>query len=436
MRHKKISVRESLRSSFKDGIFASVMSGVTDQYFIPFALILGATTQQVGWVSGFPNLFGSFSQLFAVQAIHHIGGRLKLLIRTVSMQATFLFGIALLTWVGFFPHRVELFLVLLVLFTISGALAGPAWGSLMTDYIPNRKRGRYFGWRNRILGVVHVASMVGGGVLLYWTREFSPVAGFLIIFAIGALSRFVSAGYIARMRDVPQKRDPASDFTFFMFLARFRESNFVKFVAFIATLTFASYLAAPFFPVFMLRDLQFSYLDYMALQVISTVAGLIALPLWGSHGDLVGNVRVLRLSGFFAALIPLFWLVSQNVFYLAFVQMFAGFAWSGVTLCATNFIYDAVTPQKRVRCIAYFHVIHGTAIFLGASLGGFLASRLPPLQGYSLLTLFLVSGICRLSCYFMFFHRFREVRPSREVSIQELFFSVVGIRPLIGISRD
>jgi MFS family permease len=435
MRPKKISVKESLRHSFKDGIFASIMSGMTDQYFTPFALALGATAQQIGWVSGLPNLCGSISQLFAVQAIHHIGGRLKLLVRTVAAQATLLFFIALVVWFNF-PYPVQLFLLLLIFFVANGALAGPAWGSLMTEYIPNRKRGRYFGWRNQILGIIHVASMIGAGLLLHETQRFSPLTGFFIIFAIGASARFISGSYIAKMRDVPQKRDPASDFTFWMFIARFRESNFVKFVAFAAMLTFAAHLAAPFFTVFMLRDLQLDYVDYMVLQVMSTIAGLIALPLWGRHADVVGNVRVLRLSGFLATLIPLFWLLSQNVAYLAFVQIFAGFAWSGVTLCTTNFIYDAVTPQKRVRCIGYFHVINGAAIFLGASLGGFLASRLPPLQGYPLLMLFLLSGICRVFFYLVLFHRFKEVRPSREVSIQELFFSVVGVRPLIGISRD
>jgi MFS family permease len=435
MRQGKVTVRESLRASFKDGVFASIMSGVTDQYFIPFALVLGATAQQVGWVSGFPNFFGSLSQLFAVQAVRRLGGRLKLIVGAISIQAALLLSIALLAWMEA-PYRIQLFLVFLVLFVVSGALAGPAWGSLMTDYIPNRKRGRYFGWRNRTLGMVHVGSMVAAGLLLYRTEKYSAVTGFLIIFAAGALARFVSAAYIARMRDVPQKPDPASDFTFFMFLARFRESNFVKFVAFAALLTFSSYLAAPFFAAFMLRDLQFSYLHYMVLQVVSAVAGLVALPLWGRHADAVGNVRVLRLSGFFACLIPLFWLVSRNVFYLALVQMFAGFVWSGFTLSATNFIYDAVTPQKRVRCISYFQVMNGAAIFMGASLGGFLATKLPLLQGYSLLSLFLVSGICRLFSYLFLFNRFREVRPSREVSIQELFFSVVGIRPLTGISRD
>ena len=139
----------------------------------------------------------------------------------------------------------------------------------------------------------------------------------------------------------------SSDFTFVMFVRRFRESNFLKFVVFSGSLTFATYLSAPFFAVFMLRDLQLSYVTYMALQVCASLAGLIALPLWGRHADLVGNVRVLRLSAFLAALIPIFWIFSQHAAYLMLVQMLSGFVWSGVTLSAGNFIYDAVTPQKR-----------------------------------------------------------------------------------------
>ena len=185
----------------------------------------------------------------------------------------------------------------------------------------------------------------------------------------------------------------------------------------------------------MLRDLQLNYVTYMALQVCASLAALIALPLWGKHADLVGNVRVLRLRSLLAALIPMFWLFCQNPAYLMIVQMFSGFAWSGVTLTAGNFIYDAVTPQKRVRCIAYFNVINGVALFFGSSLGGYLASRLPPFSGYRLLGLFALSCSCRSSFYLLLSRTFREVRAAPEISIQELFFSVVGIRPLVGPAR-
>lgn len=435
MRTKKIDVHESLRVSFKDGFFAAIMGGITDYYATPLALFLGATVQQVGLLTAFPNLLSSLSQFTAVRVIRWVGGRVRLLVRLVASQATLILCIGILPWLDI-PYRVEVFLFCLVGAALCGGLAGPAWGSLMSDYIPSRQRGRYFGWRNRIVGAVTLASVIASGLILHALENVSYSAGFSIVFCIAALARYVSAQFIRLMDDPPQKKDPASDFTFVMFLARFRESNFLKFVIAIGCLNFATYLASPFFAVFMLRDLQFSYLTYMALQVASSLASLIALPLWGRHADLVGNVRVLRLSSFFAALVPALWLFSNNAAYLMLVQVWAGFSWSGVTLCSGNFIYDAVTPQKRVRCIAYFNVINGVAIFLGSSIGGFLASRLPPLLGYRLLSVFAISCAARLGFYLLLSGRFREVRPAHDVSLQELFFSVVGIRPLVGPVQD
>jgi len=432
---RKVKVRESLRASFKDGIFAAFMGGVTDQYATPLALFLGATVQQVGWITALPHLLSSLSQFLAVRVIYWIGGRVKLLVRLVSSQASLILCIAILPWLDM-TNRVELLLVLLVLAAMCGGLAGPAWGSLMSDYIPSSKRGRYFGWRNRTVGAVTLGSVITSGLILYSFRDVSYSAAFCILFSLAALARYISAFFLKQMDEPPHRTDPATDFTFLMFVARFRESNFLKFVVFSACLTFATYLSAPFFAVFMLRDLQLSYLTYMTLQVCSAFASLVALPLWGRHADLVGNVRVLRLSSFFAAVIPLFWLFSHDLPYLMLIQIWAGFSWSGVTLSVANFIYDAVTPQKRVRCIAYFNVINGMALFLGSSLGGFLASRLPPLFGHSLLSLFAISCFCRLFFYLLLSRSFREVRSTREVSIQELFFSVVGIRPLVGPSQD
>jgi len=432
---RKVKVRESLRASFKDGICAAFMAGVTEQYATPLALFLGATVQQVGWITAMPHLFSSLSQFFAVRVIYWVGGRVKLLVRLVFLQASLILCIALFPWFNI-ANRVEWLLVMLVLAALCGGLAGPAWGSLMSDYVPSSKRGRYFGWRNRTVGAVTLGSVIASGLILYSFRDVSYGAAFGLLFLLAALARYLSGFFLKQMDEPPHRADPASDFTFLMFVARFRESNFLKFVVFSASLTFATYLSAPFFAVFMLRDLQLSYLTYMALQVCSAFASLVALPLWGRHADLVGNVRVLRLSSFFAALIPIFWLFSHDLAYLMLIQIWGGFSWSGVTLSAANFIYDAVTPQKRIRCIAYFNVINGVALFLGSSLGGFLASRLPPVFGYKLLSLFVLSCCCRLFFYVLLSRSFREVRPTHDVSIQELFFSVVGIRPLVGRSQD
>src|SRR6476660_3704457 len=182
MNRKKICVRESLRASFKDGVCAAFMAGVTDYYATPAALFLGATVQQVGLVIALPNLLSSLSQFFSVKVIYWVGGRLKLLVRLVVSQASLIVCIAMLSLLDI-PHRVELLLMFLILAAVCGGLAGPAWGSLMSDYVPASKRGRYFGWRNRTIGAVALGSVITSGLILNSFREVSYAAGFLIIFS-------------------------------------------------------------------------------------------------------------------------------------------------------------------------------------------------------------------------------------------------------------
>src|SRR4029078_13627586 len=97
--------------------------------------------------------------------IYWVGGRLKLSVRLVLSQATLILCIAMLP-LGQATHRVELLLIFFVLAGMCCGLAGPAWGSLMSDYVPAKKRGQYFGWRNRSVGIVTGASVIASGVLV------------------------------------------------------------------------------------------------------------------------------------------------------------------------------------------------------------------------------------------------------------------------------
>ena len=133
--------------------------------------------------------------------------------------------------------------------------------------------------------------------------------------------------------------------------------------------------------------------------------------------------------------LPLFWIINRQPLFLLFAQCVSGFAWAGFNLCASNFIFDAARPQKRTRCIAYFNSINGVALCLGALLGGFLVDKLPPLLVYQILTLFLFSSILRLWVAFTLPYKINEVRKVEKVRSDQLFFSMIGMRPLLGINR-
>ncbi len=60
-------------------------------------------------------------------------------------------------------------------------------------------------------------------------------------------------------------------------------------------------------------------------------------------------------------------------------------------------------------------------------------ARSPPILGFRLLTLMALSGFLRATVYVLMAPQFKEVREaSKRLSSFQLFFSVVGIQPLLG----
>lgn len=335
-----------------------------------------------------------------------------------------------------FKNQPVLFLIIFItLFSSFNAFAGPSWSSLMSDYIPVNKRGRYFGFRNKIFGAIIILCAFISGFILHLFKN-NVLRGFLIIFSAAFICRFISWHFLTKMFEPPFKITKESYFSFFDFIKRIRESNFAKFVIFVAGLNFSVNLATPFFSVFMLRDLKFDYITYTILVTTVAIASILTIDRWGKNADRIGNIRVVKITSLFIASIPFLWILNQNPIYLVFVQAISGFAWSGFNLCATNFIYDAVTPEKRTRCIAYFNVFSGLALCLGALLGGYFVNILPKLFGYKILCLFLISSILRFLVAFLISGRISEVRKIEEITSRDLFYSVIGLRPISGVTQE
>ena len=427
---------KSLQISWKEGIPASVMQASVDEYLIPLGLFLGATPMDIAFLLAILHLLGSLSQFLAVRAIDRAGSRLRFLVRAAFLQALFLLPLAIFPFLVF-PSRILALIFFVSLFRILANLIATVWGGLASDYLAPEERGKYFGWRSRVTGLAGMVTAIVGGILLNTFKTFSTALGFCILFAVTASARFISSGLMTHMQDVPEQKNPGDKFTFLMFLRRTRQSNFAKFVFYVASITFATTLAAPYFSVYMLKDLHFSYLTYMFIHMGAVMASLVSFPIWGKHADKIGNAKVLKTTSLLIPLIPVLWLFSSNLVYLFLIEIFAGFVWGGFNLCSLNFIYDAVSPGKRVRCLGYFGFINGVATFMGAGLGGYLAERLPTIQGSRILTLFVISAALRFLSHFLLSRHFQEVRPAaQKISSVELFFSVVGIRPLLEKGRE
>ena len=434
LRKAKNVVERSLIYSIYDGIFGSCMAGFTMEYFTPFILVLGAGPREVGLLAAIPSLAAALLQLFSADVTERVGSRRLVVTSFITLQVIALACIPLLIWAKLISTPLTILLV--TLFGTFGAFAAPAWGSLMSDLVPPEKRGEFFGWRARLFGFITIAAMFGASfVISFAKKQDMALLGFSIIFSCAAIFRTVSRYFLGKMYEPPCKPTHEDYFNLVDFLKRVRVSNFARFVLFVASMTFAVSFCSPFFAVYMLNDLHFSYQTYIIIVSTPTIITLLMITRWGRLADKIGTIRVIRWTSGLIAAAPFFWLFIKNPVLLVLVQILGGFAWSGFSLSASNFIFDACSPAKRTRCIAYFNVLNGVFLFFGASLGGYFSTKVPALFGNKFLMLFLISSILRFLVAYAIPFRVKEVRQVETISNTDLFFSMLKFKVFFGFDR-
>lgn len=445
MENKAATDDKSLRHSIRDGAAYAVMMGVGETYLSAFALFLKATTPQIGLLASLPPLLGSLAQLLSAGLGRLTGRRKPIILLGASIQALAWMPIMLLPWL--FPAAaVPLLIGSVIVYHCGAHLAAPQWVSLMGDLVAIRRRGRFFARRTRIVSAVTFLSLAAGGLLLHESSAAGKtLAGFVTLFTIAMLARGVSIYQLACMRDPEIHVDPLRVSASGSWWRQLQHSNFFRFSLFYALMQFAVAIASPFFAVYMLRDLQFSYAQFMANTGMSILAQFLTLNQWGRISDIFGNRRVLSVTGLMIPLMPMLWMVSSNFWYLLLVQLLSGLSWAGFTLGAGNFLYDLIARERRATYLAVHNILSSVGIFCGAVIGGYLGLVMPrqlemggTLVDWAspLLGVFAVSALARAVIMLLLLPRIREVRKVRPISFAGVIFRVTRVNALAGIVFD
>lgn len=442
---KDSRVDRSLRHSIKDGVSYSVMTGTSESYFSAFALYLKASTAQIGALASVPPLLASFAQLLSSWLGRRWGKRKNIIILGAILQGITLLPLGVLP-VLFPAHAVPILVACTILYFAGSNLAIPQWSSLMGDLVPERRRGRYFARRTRLCSIASFLALSCAGVVLeLFDRNSYTVAGYLTIFFCAAAARMASAYYLWQMHDPPGHVAALESPFRIGFWRRVRGSSFVRFSAYFAAISFAVTISSPFFVVYMLRDLQFSYLEFTTSSAMTVLMQFLTLNRWGRISDAFGNRFILVLTGMIIPFLPSLWLVSTNFVYILLLQALGGLAWSGFSLSAGNYLYDLIPGNKRAMYLAFHNVLASIAVFCGAMLGGYLGTHLPreiDLFGahYEWLTalygVFLVSTLVRLLVAVLFLPRLKEMRAVRPASVGGVIFRVARIQLLSELIFD
>ncbi|HLP41045.1 MAG TPA: MFS transporter [Fibrobacteria bacterium] len=427
------AARRALIHSFFDGLLANGMVALQETFAIAAAVSLHASAMAIALMSSLPMLFGSLAQFLLPAVAGPSKGRKHYVLLGVRMQALFLFACA---FTGFLPASVApwVYAATFVMAGVSGNAIGGFWTSWMGDLIPGEVRGRHFAWRNAWLAWMYLACSLAAGTLAReYTSRSAPWTLFACVFACAALLRAGSWFFLSRQWE-PEPVHARETFNLF----RFRpHGDFLMYCLATSAFTGAAAMSGPFFSVWYLRDLHYDYLT-VAIALSATVLGSIAgLPLWGRLCDTIGTSRTLRISGLLVCFIPIPFLFASAPHWIWLINVYSGATWAGYNLANFNHLLSATESRQRTHYIAFAALIGGVMGFAFTMVGGFLSTRLPPLNGYGLRSLFLLSVVIRLSVCLVFFNGIREYRQTLpSAGSLDLFNAIPGYRVGLGLARN
>ena len=433
----------SLRASLREGMASAAMLGIGESYLSAFAIFLRGTAMQIGLLGTVPQLAGALCQIGVIEIMERLRSRRTLLTALISMQSLFWLFIAAVPWMCGCDNAVAVLMAAATGYFVLSGLITPVWNSLIGDLVPAEIRGVFFGKRSKLVSIATFVSMFAAGQTLeLFEGRGSAALGFTAIFTATFVVRLLAAYFLAKHDDPPYQISAHDRFSFADFLGRMPYSNFARFVIFVSLLNAAVWVSAPYFSVYMLRDLGFSYTQFTILGAALVLAQILTLQNWGFLVDRFGSKRILAVSAKGVALVPFLWVVSSEVWYLILVQLAAGVAWAGFNLAVSTFLFDAVTPPKRARCVAYQSLVNGVFILIGSLIGGYLATYWTdpiPFEKWFwvpnsiYLMIILISGCLRTLVVLGLLRMFREVRAVEDIKHSELIFRIAHVRPLAGV---
>lgn len=438
--------RRGMTFSTWEGVFATVFTALTQGVFaIGFAEMLGASYFHYAVLAAIPFLASVVQVFTGYQLQYHERRKWFTTITSVVFRAVW----APVIFLPFFLTRGSALTAFLALNAVSFVVfsaSANAWTGWMTNLVPSRVRGRYFGQRNQYATIAAVASLMAGGYFLDHWQEHAllrhlvegttllfharpdawhlKAAAYGLVFLFGA-SMSVVCGVLLCLQTEPRRARPAPPRTASAgWLAEYREvlgdPGFRGFLVFTIAFNFLNGIAVPFWIPFMRQHVLVSIEKIAIFGMIGNSARIVALTLWGKWIDRFGSRPIMSLCITGAAIHPLFYVIASPtfVFPLYLDAISSGIMWAGIELATFRLLLGAARPERKEMYFAVHTVVSGLALAATMLIAGHVVDDVMALHWASssripLIAIFVTVSVGRLASHLLL----RRVHEPRAASV-------------------
>lgn len=356
------------RFLYLDVTFWGVANGIASTFTTIFALRLGATDQQVGFISALPALIYLLWYLPAGRLVE--SGRS---VKKTALASFFLFRLQylLIALVPFLPERwrVTVLLGTIVLAGVPLCVANVAITDILADVIPPAQRPHIVSRRSILTSLISaIAAALAGRLLDLLPMPVNYQWMFIVAFifgnlSIGALSRLVVA-------DTP----PKGTFSLHIgeFVRHMREMlsvvrqtpDFVRFTLAAMALYAGLIFAWPLFSLWWVKGLK---APEGMLGLIATANLLVSIGsnlVWARIAERKGN-RFCMVAGFACVtMMPAINAALPSAQWLLLTESFAGMVVPGMNLGLFNTLLEVCPIERRTTYIAVYSAAINVPTFI------------------------------------------------------------------------
>lgn len=362
-----------------EGAFSIAHVTLTGPSFLTGYLLLnGATDLQLTTILALPYFLMVF-QLVAAVLVSRIGSRKGLCSFGLIMFRSVHVLLGLIPFIPGLSQGDRLWLVFgfLVASHLGFMLLANTWWMWMADLVPERIRGRYFGFRSAMALILSMFWALAGGALLdYYKARGDAMFGFCLLFSVASAFALVGLLFLNRQYEPKMNREPIPSFA--QIFGILRNDNFRRATLFLFIWNFGVGMMVFLVAKHMLGYMGMSYQQLLLYPVIVNLVGFAVAKKWGRLMDAVGTRTTLLMCGLAAGFIPLLWLfTTPGTMWPIWIDAVAtGMFMTGMNIAAVN-LPLVVTPRKyRLYYLAVFAAISGLGVGFASVLSGQVAMML------------------------------------------------------------
>lgn len=364
------NAKHNYRVVLWEGSTYSLMAGLAAPFLGVLALQMGATPFHLSLVTALPNLMHVIFMVPIASFLERQNQKLKLCVGGIVGNRMGYFFLGLVAFLGLSPNW---FLLILALMTIPAVLASLSYTDIVASSFPPRDRGKVFGTKNALVGLLTFISTMTAGRLL---DVMSYPNNFFFVFSLASVFGLLNAYTMSRFREPYQEPKEAKEFQepYFERLKQIFANpelgfQFKQFLTIVVLVNMGFHIPAALWTIFYVEEMHMLPSQIGNLSAINNAIIVIFSFYWSKKIQRNGDKAAFAVSLVGISFVTVWAALAQSVLSLYLLQILGGFSMAAYNITYFNILISSSEEKYRPTAVATFHVLLGISGVICPAIG-------------------------------------------------------------------